>query len=207
MTKVKICGITNVDDALAAAEYGVDALGFIFYQKSLRYITPEKARHIISELPPFITTVGVFVDEEIEKIKSVVDECDIDIVQFHGNESPDFCLKVGRRFIKAIRVKDELSLDGLENYRCEGGICTFLLDTYATDIAGGTGESFDWTLALSAKNRGRIILSGGLNPDNVVEAIRIVRPYGVDVASGVESRPGRKDLKKMKLFIDNAKST
>jgi phosphoribosylanthranilate isomerase len=201
MIRIKICGITNIEDALAAVDYGADALGFVFFEKSPRYITPEKAKEIVSYLPPFITTIGVFVNEETEKIKEVLEFTGIDVLQLHGDEQPDSC-RTWHRVIKAFRVRDFTDLKPLEKYRCSA----ILLDTYCPESFGGTGQMFNWDIAVEAKRFGRIVLSGGLNPDNIEKAIRWVRPYAVDVSSGVEEKKGKKDLKKMKAFIETAKA-
>jgi phosphoribosylanthranilate isomerase len=200
MFKVKICGITNLNDALAAVKYGADALGFVFYRKSPRYIEPEEALDIIRGLPPFVTTVGVFVDEDRDEVERVMSLAGLDVAQFHGNESPDACL-IRRRAIKAIRVREVKDLDAMHQYK----VSAYLLDTYAPHMPGGTGEVFDWDIALEAKKSGRIILAGGLTPENIEEAARRVRPYAVDVGSGVEAEPGRKDHEKVRLFIERAK--
>jgi phosphoribosylanthranilate isomerase len=200
MVKVKICGITNIDDALAAVDYGADALGFVFYHKSPRCVTSEKAREIIGQLPPFISTVGVFANETPEKIKEILEFSGIDILQLHGDEPPDTCY-IWHRVIRALRVRDFADLKPL-------GVCrvsAFLLDTYSAESYGGTGQTFNWDIAVEAKRFGRIILSGGLNPDNIEKAIRWVRPYAVDVSSGIEEEKGKKDLKKMREFIELAK--
>lgn len=200
MIRVKICGITNMEDALSAVDYGADALGFVFFEKSPRYITPDKAREIISRLPPFVTTVGVFVNEEAARINEIMDIAGIDILQLHGDEKPDAC-NICHRVIKAFRVKNLTDLKPLENYRCSA----FLLDTYSPESFGGTGQIFNWDIAVEAKRFGRIILSGGLNPDNIEKAVMYVRPYAVDVSSGIEEDKGKKDLKKMRAFIEKAK--
>lgn len=200
MIKVKICGITNMEDALAAVDYGTDALGFVFYQKSPRYVSPEMAHKITSQLPPFISTVGVFANEAPEKIKEILEFSGIDILQLHGDEPPDTCY-IWHRVIKALRVKDFADLKPLEVCR----VSAFLLDTYSAESYGGTGQIFNWDIAVEAKRFGRIILSGGLNPDNIEKAIRYARPYAVDVSSGIEEEKGKKDLKKMKVFIERAK--
>jgi len=200
-TKIKICGITNIDDALEAVSYGADALGFVFYEKSPRYIEVKRAKEIISKLPPFTTAVGVFVNETYKNIEKIIDACSIRVIQLHGDEEKDFCSKFKVRVIKAIRVKDESSLKMMKGYK----VAAFLLDNYSQKLPGGTGKSFDWDLAIRAKKYGDIILAGGLNPENVSEAISKVRPYGVDVSSGVESRPGKKDYKKMRRFIEAVK--
>jgi phosphoribosylanthranilate isomerase len=200
--KVKICGITNIDDAVAAVDFGADALGFVFFEKSPRYISHANAATIIKKLPSFTTTIGVFVNEKPEQIEKIIDLTHIDAVQLHGNEPPEMC-DISRRVIKAIRVKSLESLDPLINYKDK--VSAFLLDTFTPDILGGTGQIFNWDIAIYAKQFGKIILAGGLTPDNVAEAIRRVRPYGVDVSSGVEAKKGKKDYRKMKLFIERAK--
>lgn len=200
--KVKICGITNISDAIAAVDFGADALGFVFFEGSPRYISPEAAAAIINQLPPFTTTLGVFVDEKPEQVEKIIALTRIDIVQFHGNEPPGMC-DVSRHSIKAIRVKSLESLDPLNNYKDR--VSAFLLDTFTPDVLGGTGQIFNWDIAVYAKQFGRIILAGGLTPDNVAKAVKRVRPYGVDVSSGVESKKREKDHKKMKLFIERAK--
>ncbi len=200
MVKVKICGITNLEDALAAADYGADAIGFVFYKKSPRYIEPRKAKEIISHIPPFITTVGVFVDEPKEQIEKILAGTGIDVAQFHGHERPEDCV-ISKRAIKALRVKEISDLEQMKRYKVQA----FLLDTWAEDELGGTGRIFNWSVALDAKPLGRIIMAGGLTPDNVAEAVRMVRPYGVDVATGVERENGVKDHEKVRLFIQRAK--
>jgi phosphoribosylanthranilate isomerase len=200
--RIKICGITNLDDAMAAVDYGADALGFVFFKQSPRSITNEKAAAIIEKLPPCITTVGVFVNENSEQIEKTVAITGIDVVQLHGNESPGNIVS-SRRIIKAIRVKSLESLDPLIHFK--DWVSAFLLDTYTPDIFGGTGQIFNWDIAVEAKQFGRIILAGGLTPDNIADAVRWVRPYGVDISSGVESEKGKKDYTKLNLFIERAR--
>lgn len=200
--KVKICGITNFDDAIAAVDFGADALGFVFFKKSPRYISHAKTEAIIKKLPSFITTVGVFVNEKTKNIEKMVRLTGIDVIQLHGEESPEMC-NVSRRVIKAIRVKSLESLDPLINYKDK--VSAFLLDTFIPGVIGGTGQIFNWDIAVDAKQFGKIILAGGLTPDNITKAVRHVKPYGVDVSSGIELEKGKKDLKKMKLFIEKAK--
>lgn len=197
MIKIKICGITNLDDALMAANLGADALGFNFYKKSPRYIEPEKAADIIAQLPPIIMPVGVFVNEREEKIREAQSMACIQTVQFHGDESPEFCQRFGARVIKAFQVKDKETIKHMAQYH----VGAFLLDSYRNGQRGGTGATFDWHLAVVAKTFGRIILAGGLTPENAAEAVKLVQPYGVDVASGVEREPGIKDHQKLKKFI------
>ena len=200
--KVKICGMTNLKDVKVAVDGGVDAVGFIFYKKSPRSVTMQAVREIVLELPPFVDSVGVFVNETAEQINKIADRCNLDRVQLHGNESPTFCKKIRRRVIKAIRVKDIQSLKKLSDYP----VSSFLLDTFSEDQYGGTGRVFDWNLAYPAKKYGPIILAGGLTPNNVRQAIQRIQPYGVDVCSGVESQPGIKDHKKMQIFLKNVKA-
>ncbi|HAS16831.1 MAG TPA: phosphoribosylanthranilate isomerase [Nitrospiraceae bacterium] len=201
MVKVKICGITNLEDAIVAAEAGADALGFVFYPESPRYIEPGKVHDIISKLPVFITAVGVFVDESEDMIRRIMRESGVQIIQLHGSESPLLCTRFREKVIKAIRIKGKDSLNSMSMYP----VNTFLLDTFTEDKKGGTGIPFDWGIAVKAKDHGSIILSGGLNPSNVREAVKNVLPYGVDVSSGVELSPGKKDHKKIRGFIKEVK--
>jgi phosphoribosylanthranilate isomerase len=190
MVKVKICGITNYEDALFAVESGADALGFIFAD-SPRRILPETARNIIRRLPPFIESVGVFVNEVPEGITEIVSLCGIDLIQLHGKENPDICAQFMPRVIKAIAVKDDSVLRDIPSYR--GSVKGLLLDTYSEKTAGGTGKVFNWDLAIKIKDMGMpIILAGGIGPSNIVEAVSKVKPYAVDLNSGVEERPGKK---------------
>ncbi len=204
MTRIKICGITNLEDASRAGELGVDALGFVFAQ-SPRMIEGEEAKEICRTIPPFISKVGVFVDEDKEVVRKILHLSGLDTLQFHGEESPEYCREFrtqGVKIIKAFPVKDRESLRGISRYEVDA----YLLDTYLGGARGGTGKTFNWDLALEAKKSGKpIILSGGLDPDNVAEAIRKVRPYAVDVASGVEKEPGRKDYRKMEKFVKEAR--
>lgn len=202
MVRVKICGITNLEDAAAAIDFGADALGFVFFKGSPRCITLQQAEAIICKLPPFVTTVGVFVDETPEMIHSTIINAGIDVIQLHGEERPEAC-QFSRRSIKAIRIKSIDSLEPLKTFKSL--VSAFLLDAYTADALGGTGQKFNWDIAVEAKQFGRIILAGGLTPDNIRDAIAHVKPYGVDVSSGVERKKGKKDLQKMKLFIERAK--
>jgi phosphoribosylanthranilate isomerase len=204
-TKIKICGITNLPDARLAVELGADALGFIFYPKSPRYIKVPAAADICHALPPFVTKVGVFVDELEFEIEKALSECLLNALQFHGDEPPGFCQKFPAKSIKAIRVRDEDSLRAAAEYDVDA----LLFDTYTDAERGGTGKTFDWSLAVKAKEMlaPPIILSGGLTTGNVQEAIRKVRPYAVDVSSGVEREPGKKDPEKLRRFIELARSS
>jgi len=200
--KVKICGITNVEDGLAAAEAGADALGFIFYPQSPRYVSLEKAAAVIGKLPPMIVKVGVFVDASEEVIFRAIAECGLNLLQFHGAESPAFCLQFGLMSMKAFQVRYEQSLSRLAEFKTDA----WLLDAYSADKLGGTGARFDWDLAIQAGKMGRpIFLAGGLTPENVATAVQHVQPYAVDVSSGVEASPGKKDSARVKAFIDAAK--
>lgn len=203
MVKVKICGITNVRDARAAVRLGADALGFNFYRRSPRYVEPARAAAILAALPPFLTAVGLFVNETAQKILKTCEEVGLDTVQLHGDETPTTvgALRQLTR-IKAFRVRDDRDLKRLPRYAVEA----YLLDAYVPDKAGGTGETFNWELARRAQPYGPIILAGGLTPENVAEAVRQARPYAVDVASGVETAPGIKDRDLMASFILNAKT-
>lgn len=201
--KVKICGITNVEDGIAAAKAGADALGFIFYEESPRYLPINKAQLVIRDLPPMIVKVGVFVDAPEEVVFRAIGECGLNLLQFHGSETPEYCLQFGVMTMKAFPVRDAQSLSRLTDFKTDA----WLLDAYSPNKLGGTGESFNWDLAIEARKLGRpIFLAGGLTPGNVAEAVRRVQPYAVDVSSGVEASPGKKDHAKVKSFIDAAKS-
>lgn len=191
MVRVKVCGITEYEDAIAAVQRGASALGFIF-ASGPRKITPEKARDIIRSLPPFVKTVGVFVNEMPSSIRAIIDLCGLDLIQLHGDEPPELCHELMPYTIKALRIKNESILQSIEPYR--GKVRALLLDTYMKDKPGGTGKTFDWNLAVKIKALGiPIILSGGLGPSNIEDAIKTVRPYAVDVNSGVEESPGKKN--------------
>ncbi|MFC1868095.1 phosphoribosylanthranilate isomerase [Thermodesulfobacteriota bacterium] len=200
MVRVKICGITDSHDAFEAVKLGADALGFIF-ASSPRQITPENARDIIRDIPPFVKSVGVFINEDPATIKDIVQFCGIDLVQFHGDESPALCDEFMPRTIKALRVKDESILESIRSYH--GNARALLLDTYSEERAGGTGKSFDWDLAIKIKRMGiPIVMAGGLGPSNIEKAVTAVRPYAVDVNSGVEDRPGKKSHTLMKELFE-----
>ncbi len=202
-TKVKICGITNLDDALAAVEAGADALGFMLYEASPRCVSIEAAQAIAAKLPPHILRVGVFVNPEPELVMLAMRRCDLSLLQFHGNETPDFCTQFGVMSMKAFRIKDADSLNQLSDFPTDA----FLLDSFVAGKQGGTGEKFNWELAVEAKKFGKpIFLAGGLTPQNVAEAVRQVQPFGVDVSSGVEASPGKKDHDKVRAFIQAVRS-
>ncbi|MCX6353355.1 MAG: phosphoribosylanthranilate isomerase [Candidatus Aureabacteria bacterium] len=202
MVKVKICGITTLDDARAAVSAGADAIGLVF-APSPRRISPERAREIVNSLPPFVLTVGVCVNESPERVREIISSCGVHYIQFHGDEPPEVCNAFGKSAIKAVRMRDADSLRGMERYR----VAALLLDSYVKGIHGGTAETFPWAHAAGAHSLGMpIILSGGLNAQNVVEAVKAVRPFAVDVSSGVESEPGKKDHRLMAEFIRLAKS-
>jgi phosphoribosylanthranilate isomerase len=200
--KVKICGITNLGDGVAAAEAGADALGFVFYDQSPRHISVEAASGLASQLPQFVLRVGVFVNAPEDLVVRAIRECGLNLLQFHGDEPPEYCLQFGLMSMKAFRVRDAASLQAVLNYHTDA----WLLDAYSPIKPGGTGETFNWDLALEAQGWGRpIFLAGGLTPENVAEAVRCARPYGVDVSSGVEAAPGKKDHAKVRAFIQAAK--
>jgi phosphoribosylanthranilate isomerase len=202
-TRIKICGITNIEDALAACELGSDAIGFVFAE-SPRQVSLEEAATITDQLPPFVKTVGV-VTSENPRVSAMADWVPLDLIQLHSDQTEQFAEWLGgTRVIRAVRIKDEDSLQLLKRWEHSSA---YLLDSWSADQRGGTGEKFDWNLAAKAKEYGKpIILAGGLTPENVGEAIRIVRPYAVDVSSGVEAFKGKKDYSKMKEFIANVRS-
>jgi phosphoribosylanthranilate isomerase len=196
--KVKICGITNIDDALYAAELDAAALGFIFVKSSPRYIAPRTAQKIIQELPPFIVPVGIFVDVPQQEIIGVIEQTGIKCVQLHGNETPKQLAGFPVPVYKSFRVDSSFNLEILRRYKGSA----YLLDTKISGELGGTGKTFDWEIAVKAKEYGHIILAGGLKPENIIEAVQIVQPYAVDVNSGVEQCPGKKDCGKLKLLFE-----
>jgi phosphoribosylanthranilate isomerase len=200
MTFIKICGITNIDDALEAVSLGADALGFIF-APSPRRIDESAAREIIRHLPSSVWKVGVFVNEEIKRVRRIAEDCDLDAVQLHGQEPPEYCRQIPLWVIKAIGVKGVGSLKDMERYSC----ASILLDAPGSDRAGGTGKTFCWEIALESRKKRNFILSGGLNPTNVYLAVQKLRPFGVDVCSGVEKIPGKKDRPKMIRFVEEVR--
>jgi phosphoribosylanthranilate isomerase len=202
-TRVKICGITSVADGLMAAEAGADLIGLMFYEGSPRHITLPTAAEIARALPPYVLRAGVFVNPDEELVVRAIAECNLNLLQFHGDEPSDFCRQFGLMSLKAVRVRDAASIEQLAQYETDA----FLLDAHSKSGLGGTGEKFNWDLALEAQKFGKpIFLAGGLTSENVAEAVRRVRPFGVDVSSGVESAPGKKDAEKVWAFIKAAKS-
>lgn len=200
--RVKICGITSLRDAEAAVESGADALGFVFFEHSPRKVGVKEAARIIRRLPPFISKVAVTVDVAAGAIRKIIETTGVDTLQFHGNETPAFCAEFRQlKVVKAFRIRPLLELKGFEQFK--GATDAWLLDTYTPGQPGGTGAVFNWQIARWLRKLGHpIILAGGLTEKNVGKAIARVRPYGVDVASGVEASPGRKDLGKLRRFIE-----
>lgn len=203
MVKTKICGVTNARDARWAARCGADAIGFNFVPGSPRCCDPGRVAAIRMELPPFVSCVGVFANARYERVREIADTCDLDYVQLHGRESADECRRLrDLGVIKAFRIRSEEDLKKLDRYDVDA----YLLDAYVKGQLGGTGEQFEWDIACAARTHGSVILAGGLNPDNVMEAVKTARPYGVDVASGVEDEPGSKSHEKVEAFVRAAKS-
>ncbi|HEY9171998.1 MAG TPA: phosphoribosylanthranilate isomerase [Verrucomicrobiae bacterium] len=201
--QVKICGLTNAAEAQAAAAAGADLIGFMFYERSPRHVSLDRAAEIAGQLAPSVVRVGVFVNPSRELVAEAIARCGLNLLQFHGEESPEFCTQFGLMTMKAFRVRDRESLKGLPAYSTDA----WLLDAFTPGQLGGTGERFNWDLAAEAGRLGRpIFLAGGLTPENVAEAVRRARPFGVDVSSGVESAPGRKDPAKVRAFIAAAKA-
>ena len=201
MTKVKICGIKTLSDAKFAVDYGVDAIGFVFAE-SIRNVSKENARAIVQKLPPFVTTVGLFVNDTAENIEAICRFCGLDTIQLHGNERPSLLNKLKAfKTIKAFRIQNEKDIIPIRKYKPDA----ILLDGYSENKMGGTGTSFDWKIVKKLRTSIPVIVAGGLTHLNVSQAIRIVNPYAVDVSSGVESSPGKKDRKLIKKFIDAVK--
>ena len=201
--KVKICGVTSVADACAAAEAGADMIGLMFYEKSPRYVSLATAAEIARALPPFVFKVGVFVNPDEAQVMEAIAACGLNLLQFHGDEPTEFCTQFGLMSVKALRVRDAESLNALENFSSDA----LLLDAYSKNGLGGTGETFNWDLAIAAQKFGKpIFLAGGLTPENVAAAVTQVRPFAVDVSSGVESAPGKKDTAKVRAFIQAARA-
>lgn len=202
--RVKICGITRTEDLNAACAAGADALGFVFYAKSPRNLSVEQAVRLVSLMPPFIQSVGLFVNAEPEFVRGVLKDVPLDLLQFHGDETPEYCRQFGRPYLKAVRVRPETDL---VKYALDyADARALLLDAYVPGVPGGTGERFDWRLIPAGLPK-PVVLSGGLNPDNVAKAVSSVRPWAVDVSSGVEASPGIKDAARMAMFTKAARST
>jgi phosphoribosylanthranilate isomerase len=200
--KVKICGLTNAGDAEAAVEAGADLVGLVFYDQSPRHVTVESASEIARVIPPYVLRVGLFVNPESRLVAEAIVRCGLQMLQFHGDESPEFCRKFGMMTMKAFRMEGPETLDALPQYPTDA----WLLDAHVKGKFGGTGRTFDWALAAKAVQLGKpVFLAGGLTPGNVGEAVRTVRPYGVDVSGGVEVSPGRKDPGKLKAFVAAAR--
>ena len=197
-TRVKICGITNLADAQAAVAAGADVLGLNFYEGSPRHVSLKEAAKISKQLPPFVMRAGVFVNADEDLITRAIGECGLSLLQFHGDEPPEFCAQFGLMNMKAFRLRDEKSLKEIAKFFTDA----YLLDAFSPEARGGTGEKFNWDLAVEAQKFGKpVFLAGGLTPENVASAVRKVRPFGVDVASGVEGSPGKKDRAKVAAFI------
>ena len=201
MTRLKICGITNLSDAEIAVDYGADAIGFVFAE-SERKVSKETVKNIVQKLPPFVTLVGLFVNEAAKGIKEICKYCGINTIQLHGNEPPDFLHNLRQfKIIKAFRIRNESDIHQIETYQANA----ILLDGYVENKMGGTGTTFDWKIVKKIKTSSPIIIAGGLTHVNVLEAIKIAKPYGVDVSSGVEIHPGKKDKQLIRKFIDAVK--
>ncbi|MHC4488726.1 MAG: phosphoribosylanthranilate isomerase [Planctomycetota bacterium] len=197
--KVKICGITNYEDAVASLDIGADLLGFNFYPESPRFVTPEKATEIINQLPGFIDIVGVFVNASFEKVRETTSQCQLDWVQLHGDEDPQFCrlfLSLNVKTMKALRIKDQTDIARADDFFTDA----VLLDAFQPERYGGTGLTFDWNIIGHIGKR--VFLAGGINPDNAAEAVKL-GVYGIDVCSGIEAQPGKKDHKKMKKLFES----
>ncbi len=196
--RVKICGITRVEDALAAASFGSDAIGLVFYEQSPRHVSIDRAAEIVAALPAFVSAVGLFVDARPEQVRAVLDHVRLDVLQFHGDESPAYCAQFGLPYLKAVRVRPDTNL---VQYAADyADARALLLDAFAEGVPGGTGQKFDWSLIPGELGK-PVILAGGLTPGNVGEAIHAVHPYAVDVSGGVEKEKGIKDAEKMAAFM------
>ncbi len=194
--KVKICGITNIKDALLCSEYNADAVGFIFYEKSKRYISPDKAKEIINQLPPFLMKVGVFVNEEPQIVNESAQKNGLNVVQLHGDESPEYISKIHLPVIKAFRIDEKFNWDVIDNYKN----CGIMLDSYSQNEYGGTGKTFEWN-KIPTEYKNKIILSGGVTIDKLDQIFAEIKPAAIDVSSSLEISPGKKDLQKLKEFL------
>ena len=205
MVKIKICGITNVEDAKVAVAAGADALGFVMYRKSPRFVEPAVVKAIVAGLLPFVLPVGVFVNEEPDRVRTLMDECGLALAQLHGDETARYCQDLGRPVLKALRLKDRGTFLVLAEFSGRANVRGFLIDAFSNQAYGGTGKTVDWGLAQEVAQSMPVVLAGGLTPVNVAESITRVRPYGVDVSSGVELSPGKKDHEKVRDFIRAAR--
>ncbi len=205
LPKIKICGITNPIDALQAVDAGADALGFVFYRNSPRHVSVNVVKSIVGNLPPFVLPVGVFVNAEQEHVRKTMDACGLALAQIHGDESAEYCESLGRPVIRGVRLRDQNTLFAMAEYKGRSRVRGFVLDAFSPTAYGGTGTVADWNLAVEAARSFSFLLAGGLTAENVPEAIRTVRPYGVDVSSGVEASPGKKDPAKVTAFIQAVK--
>jgi len=197
-TRVKICGITRIEDGLAAAAAGADTIGLVFYEKSPRHVVIDQAKEIVAALPPFVSVTGLFVDGDASAVEAVLQAVHLDVLQFHGHETPDYCSQFDRPYIKALRMKEGLDLaQCVADYQAAKAL---LLDTYKKGVPGGTGKSFNWSMVPKDLKK-PIILAGGLKPVNIIDAINAVHPYAIDVSGGVESGPGLKDRDKIEALI------
>ena len=203
--KIKICGLTNAEDASAAVEAGADAVGFVFHKKSPRCAETAAVKAIVRGLPPFVLPIGVFVNEDAKVVRDIMDSCGLTLAQLHGDETAAYCEMLGRPVLKEIRIRDRRSFLALAEFQGRAGVRGFLIDAFSPDAYGGTGQVADWSLAAEAASAATILLAGGLTPLNVSDAIRRVRPYGVDVSSGVEVSPGKKDHAKLRAFVQAAR--
>lgn len=201
LPKIKICGITNPIDALQAVDAGADALGFVFYKKSPRHVGIDVVKSIVGNLPPFVLPVGVFVNAAPGTVRQTMDECGLALAQIHGDESAEYCESLGRPVIRGVRLRDRHTFLAMAEYKGRARVRGFVLDAFSETAYGGTGQTSDWTLAAEAAQSFSFLLAGGLTAENVQEAIRTVQPYGVDVSSGVEARPGKKDPARVNAFI------
>lgn len=207
-TRIKVCGMTDIAEAQGLVAAGVDALGFIFVEASPRNIEPEKAREIIASLPPFVDAVGVFVDQERDVVDDIVKYCGLTMVQLHGAESPQYCESVNARVIKTFSMGPNVELSDTNPFYDPylDVVAGILLDTYHEKVAGGTGKTFDWDLIKQRRPSAPLILAGGLNPDNIGDAVRQVRPFAVDVNSGVEISPGVKDVGAVERIVETVRA-
>ena len=204
--RTKICGITNVEDALAAVAAGANALGFLLYRRSPRYVDPMKVQQIVAQLPPFVLPVGVFVNEEIKIVRDLMDTCGLALAQLHGEETAAYCRELGRPVLKALRLRDRSTFLALAEFQGRAGVRGFVLDAFSDEAYGGTGQAVDWSLAKEVAQAATVVLAGGLTAENVGQALRAVQPYGVDVSSGVEVAPGKKDHEKVRAFLRAVRS-